>query len=232
MFIPLLPLNYACFSRLKHYRKRQSDWGKCFIIKNIFTVFVGLVFTTTACLAQSNCANKTYRKAHQAQCTTYEDDNSNTPALLALVGGAALAGVGIALAGTGSSNNSGVTEPVPSQTTAIRSSNTGINYSLSDTIKNNKIYTSYIKSETDGSDISLETLQSAKENNIYNKNYKQFDAVNLAFATARGFTGKNVNIAIMDDFNYHHGYSVHNLAQYVAKDANINNYNFRGYFTS
>ncbi len=189
-------------------------------IKRILIGFVTAVSIVTGCFADSKCDSSAYYRTHKTEC----EKSSNITTILAVAGGAALAGVGIALANNGSSNNASSPEH-SNQTITLRSSNTNSNYALTDKIQNNKIYTSYIYSETNGADISDDILQFAKATETYTKNYKQFDSVNLAYAIARGYTGKNVNIAIMDDFNYHHGYTVHNLAQYAAKDANIANYN-------
>ena len=42
---------------------------------------------------------------------------------------------------------------------------------------------------------------------------------------ARNFTGKNVNIAVVDDMNNYHGHSVKDIVSYIAPDANITTQN-------
>lgn len=194
-------------------------------LNNIFAGIVGVVFTTTACFANYNCKNAVYRRNHPSQCARIAKQSDTTPtAFLSLLGGAALVGVGVALA-TQSSHSGGSSNEITNQNSFPRSANVNINYALTDRVQNNKIYSSYVASATNGSDVSFGALQSVRQSANYQKNYKQFDDINLAFAHARGLTGKNVNIAVLDDFNYYHGDAVYDLAKYVAPDASIKEYN-------
>ena len=193
-------------------------------LNNIFAGIMGVVFTTTACFANYNCNNAAYRRNHPSQCAKIAKQSDTTPtAFLSLLGGAALVGVGVALASQ-SSNGSGSQE-ITNQNYFPRSANATANYALSDKVENNRIYSSYVASATNGSDVSTSSLQSVRKSGTYQKNYKQFEDINLAFAHARGFTGKNVSLAILDDFNYYHGYAVQDLAKYVAPDAKVEKYN-------
>ena len=194
-------------------------------LTNIFAGFVGVVFTTTACFANSNCNNPTYRRNHPSQCARIEKQSGETPTtFLSLLGGAALVGVGVALAAQ-SSNSGGSSNEITNQNYFPRSANAIANYAPTDKVANNRLYSSYVASATNGLDVSNGALQSVYQSANYQKNQKQFDDIKLAWATARGFTGKNVNIAILDDFSYYHGYAVQDLAEYVAPDAKVEKYN-------
>ena len=195
------------------------------ILNNIFAGIMGIVFTTTACFANHNCNNAVYRRNHPSQCARIAKQSDTTPtAFLSLLGGAALVGVGVALASQ-SAHSGGSSNEITNQNSFPRSANAIANYALTDKVANNRLYSSYVASATNGSDVSASALQSVRQSVNYQKNQKQFDDIKLAWATARGFTGKNVNIAILDDFNYHHGYAVLDLAKYVAPDAKIEQYN-------
>ena len=194
-------------------------------LNNIFAGIVGIVFTTTACFANYNCKNAVYRRNHPSQCARAEKQSDTTPtAFLSLLGGAALVGVGVALASQ-SDHSGGSSNEITNQNSFPRSANVNINYALTDRVHNNKIYSSYVASATNGSDVSDSALQAVRQSAKYQNNQKQFDNIKLAWANARGFTGKNVNIAILDDFNYYHGEVVYDLAKYVAPDANVEKYN-------
>jgi len=129
--------------------------------------------------------------------------------MLTLAGGAALVGVGVALA-SHTSNHSGSNGDITNQTI----------------INNRKASTaSYMDSLTNGSDVSITTINSIKNTTEYQRNHKQYDSINFAYAVARGFSGKNSDIVILDDFNSTHGDTVHDVLSYVAPDANITNEN-------
>ena len=194
-------------------------------LNNIFAGIMGVVFTTTACFANYNCNNAAYRRNHPSQCAKIAKQSDTTPtAFLSLLGGAALVGVGVALASQ-SAHSGGSSNEITNQNYFPRSANAIANYALTDKVANNRLYSSYVASATNGSDVSASALQSVRQSANYQKNQKQFDDIKLAWATARGFTGKNVNIAILDDFNYYHGEVVYDLAKYVAPDAKIERYN-------
>ena len=188
------------------------------LLKNIFTGLFSVAFATTSAFAASDCDNYAYRRAHPVTCGV----SSNT--LLTLVGGAALVGVGVALASQ-SSGNSGANGNISNQDTNQRVALPS-NINVNDIISNRRISTSaYMNSLTNGTDVSATTINTIKSDAQYQRNYKQYNAIDFAYARARGFSGKNSNIMIMDDFNGTHGATVHDILGYIATDANITNAN-------
>ena len=193
------------------------------ILKTIFTSFVSVAFATTAAFANINCNNPVYRYNHPQQCNkTKPEPKTNTKALT-LLGGVTLIGIGAALASQ-ISNSNGSSNEVTNQNVFPRSANINLNYSLTDKIVNRKIRAAYIGSATKGNDVSNITVEQIQNAEYYKKNIAQFDSINLALAQARGFTGKNSTIAVLDDFNSYHGYAVKDLIKYTAPDANIETY--------
>ena len=177
------------------------------LLKNIFTGIMLVVFTATTCFGAQNCDNARYRRIYPERC---QQTNGNST-LLALAGGAALVGVGAALfAHTNGDHGSSSAVSNPRQT---------------EIIVNQRIASSYIDSLTNGNDVDFSALQNIKQSASFQRNYKQYDAVNFAYANARGFTGKNSNINVLDDFYGNHGTNVHYILHNVAPDANITTYN-------
>lgn len=204
--------------------------------------------TVPASAGQMDCRNASYRRSHPVRCQNYKSDRSSNTALM-LAGGAALVGVGVALAAQGSSGGgSGSSEGITNQAyTANNNANSSTgaffqfsnkyaNYAQSDTVQNQRLASNYLESKTNGSDIGSAKIAQIKNSYNYSKNATQYDQIKYAWASARGFSGKNTNIAIMDDFNSYHGYSVKYLAGVIAPDANIKTYslttganNFKSY---
>ena len=190
------------------------------IIRNIFTGFISTVLMTTECFgASDNCRNAFYRQKHPDQCQETESA-SKTKTVIAVVGGAVLAGAGIALANASSGGDSSGSAS-GNQQTITRSSNARATYALNDSIKNKKIYKSYIESATKGSDIAPEQIEAIRNSANYIKNQRHFDSINFAWATARGFSGKNITVNVLDDFEHYHGFAAHDIVSYIAKDAKI-----------
>ena len=187
-------------------------------LKNIFTVFLATMLLATRCFgAPADCQNEFYRKSHPKQCPEIKSDTISGTTIMAILGGATLVGAGIALANKTSDNSGSSSTNQPNDT--IRSAS--ITYELTDTIKNKKISASYITSATNGSDISPETIELIKNSDTYTKNSQHFDLIKLPWSYARGFSGKNVKINVLDDFEHYHGDAVHDIINYVAKDATI-----------
>ena len=190
-------------------------------LKNIFIVFLATVLATTDCFAVStNCNNPFYRRTHQKQCQEVKSDTDSTTPWMTIIGGAVLAGTGIALA-VKSSDGGANSAQTPNQNTFARSANAVQAYALGDYIQNKKISTSYIKSATNGSDIDTDTIESIRNSADYVKNQKHFDTIKMAWAHARNFDGKNVAINVLDDFAHYHGYAVHDIVSYIAPNASI-----------
>ena len=188
------------------------------LLKMLFTIFTILSFLTTDVFAASNnCKNARYRRLHPEDCEeTYY--NSTT---IALLGGAALVGVGIALANQNSSDSI-PTSKITNQSNFPRSSNA--DYSLADYVQNQKANDNYIDSLTHGTDIDNYTLQQIRLSDKYIKNFSQYESINFAWSIARGLSGKNVNIAVMDDFYSYHGNAVRDIAKDIATKSNITTY--------
>lgn len=190
-------------------------------LKYIFTGFLATVLATTDCFAVSTkCNNPFYRRTHQKQCQEVKSDTDSTTPWMTIIGGAVLAGTGIALA-VKSSDGGANSAQTPNQNNFARSANAVQAYALGDYIQNKKISTSYIKSATNGSDIDTDTIESIRNSADYVKNQKHFDTIKMAWAHARGFSGKNVTINILDDFYNYHGHAVHDIIKYVAPNAAI-----------
>lgn len=190
-------------------------------LKNIFTVLFSVAFATTSAFAAQDCRNATYRAAYPEKCANAKSaDNNNT--FLLLLGGAALVGVGAALAGQ-SSGDGGSSSTISNQTTFPRltlTNNIDVNYAQNDKVQNNKISYYYVTG-ANSADIDVYKLNNIKTSNTYQKNYKQYDNINFGYAVARGFTGKNTTINVVDDFNTYHGNSVYEITHNIANDANI-----------
>ena len=186
-------------------------------LKNIFTVLFSVAFATTSAFAAPDCRNATYRAAYPEKCAKYtKSDNNNT--FLALLGGAALVGAGVALASQ-SSGDGGSSSTISNQTTFPRlalSPNVNPNYTQNENVANQRISSfDYISNS-----YNVDTY-AVKKSATYQKNKKQYDSIHFDIAKARGFTGKNTTVNVIDDFNTYHGHSVYEIASTIASDANI-----------
>ena len=194
------------------------------VLKRIFAALLIVAFTATKSLASWDCDNEKYRQIYPEKCQISKNNNN---ILLSLAGGAALVGIGVALAAQ-NSGSGGSSSTISNQSNFPRiplSPNINVNYAQTDTIKNQRAASSYLNSLTNGNDIDASTIQNIKQSNIYQRNYNQYNAVNLAWAWARGFSGKNSNIAIIDDFQSNHGDTVYYILHNVAPNANISKNN-------
>ena len=189
-------------------------------MKTIFNTVLGVAFVTTSAFAAPDCNNLTYRRAYPEKCAKTKSSNNNT--ILALAGGAALVGVGVALA-TQSSGNGGSSSTISNQSSFPRltlTPNISANYSQNDYVQNNKVAYYYINT-TYPNDIDIQTLSAVRLSGAYQRNRNQYDNINFAMALGRGFTGKNASINIIDNFDTYHGNSVYEIAHNIASDANI-----------
>ena len=195
-------------------------------LKKIFTVFTSVAMATSMSFAHSNCDYEIYRNLHKQECAKHDKKTAQSDStLLAVLGGAALAGIGISIANQGSGDSGAHGSTNNNFNTSIqRSTNVSINYSLTDTVQNYQTYDSYV-SQTDSNDIDSAVINGIKSADWYERNSKQYDRINLAWSIARDFTGKNTNIAVVDDMNDYHGHSVKDIVSYIAPDANITTQN-------
>ncbi|MBQ3785484.1 MAG: S8 family serine peptidase [Alphaproteobacteria bacterium] len=187
------------------------------VLKKVFVALFAVVFTTVGAFGNPNCKNANYRRAYPEKCKS-----SNNTTLLTVAGGAVLVGTGVALAlqSSGGGHGSSAANQTNYQRTPL-SANIVANYSLSDYVQNKKANGIYLDSLTNGNDIDETVLNQIKSDYDYQKNQQQFDAIDFAYATARGYSGKNIDIQIMDNFNTEHGNHVYAIATYIAPDANI-----------
>ena len=179
-----------------------------------------VVFTAlNAFGATQNCENEYYRRTHPEKCKSGILSNKT---LLTLTGGAILVGTGVALAAQSSSGNG--TSSNSNQTSFQRttlSPNIAINYALSDYVKNKKINAIYLDSLTHGTDIDTSVINSIKSDIEYQRNYNQYNSINFAYAIARGHTGTDTNINVLDNFYIMHGNAVRDVLHNIAPGANI-----------
>lgn len=191
------------------------------MFRNIFISFLFTVLTLTDCFAFSNdCHNELFRKNHPKICQQTKSITTSDTSITTIIGGAILAGAaGIALTNKLSHNSDSTNNY--DNATILRSANIVSSYALNDIIKNKKIYNSYIESETNGYDIAPTTIESIRNSSNYIQNQKHFDTIKMAWAHARGFSGKNISVNILDDFAHYHGDAVHEIIGYIAPNATI-----------
>ena len=160
------------------------------VFERLFTVLFLVVFTTLSAFGNSNCSNEYYRRTYPEKCK-----NTNNNTFLTLAGGAALVGIGVALA-SHTNGSHGSSSTVSNQSNFPRtplSANIVINYAPTDYVQNQQINAIYLNSLTNGNDIDANTINSIKSSQEYQRNYRQYDAIKFAWAKARDFSGKNTN---------------------------------------
>ena len=187
------------------------------VLKKIFVALFTVVFTTVGAFGDPNCKNENYRRAYPEKCKS-----SNNTTLLTVAGGAVLVGTGVALAlqSSGGHGSSSTSNQTAFQRTPL-STNIVTNYALTDYVQNKKINAIYLGSATNGNDIDESVINSIKSDYDYQRNRRQYDAIDFAYAIAREYSGKNININILDNFYIEHGNHVYTIAENIAKDANI-----------
>lgn len=187
------------------------------MITKILNFFMAAVLTTSTCFAMpAACQNPVYRRAYPNRCTD-QSTNKTSHTALWLGGGAAAAGIVaiVAMAGGGSGGGndttSGVISDIPSSPNMPGTSGPSMpTMNAYDRVG----YT------------NPELLAAARANNKYAPNVTQYDTIRAAYSLARGYTGKNSTIAILDSGDYgYHGTAVKNIAGgAIAPDVHINAY--------
>lgn len=192
------------------------------LLKNIFTATFMVVFATLSAFATDPyCENANYRIAYPERC---KSSNNNT--VLWLVGGAALVGSGVALAMQSSGGDGSHASSNQSSFARLPLSSSVVSYySPTTRIENKKIDAVYTGSLTNGYDIDSDTLNAIKSSAVYQKNFRQYDAIDFAYAIARERTGQDVDVVILDDFYASHGENVRDVLDNIATNANINTVN-------
>lgn len=151
----------------------------------------------------SRCDNAIYRKNNPNEC---KSQNSFSFVSGGAIGGGVLAAVGAGLAFMGGAlggGDNGATTSIPQPKMATLSA--------------------YMHVGGDVSDIQLTNVMDDKN---YARNFDQYNEIRVAYSLARGYTGKNSTIAILDTgFDVWHGQKVAQIASTtIAPDAKINNY--------
>lgn len=171
--------------------------------KEIFAGVLSAVVCCTSALA-GDCDNATYRRYNPDKCANYSDKTAFSFAGTGtiLTGGAALIGGALAvlsLGGSGGGSSSATdTTPMPTLPT----------------------YT-YV-----GGDVKAVELASVMNQHEYERNFNQYNEIRLGYSLARGFTGKNSTIAVIDaGLDTRHGRAVENIASgQIAPDAIVKSY--------
>ncbi len=181
-----------------------------FSMRMVSKILIGILCATVSlapCFAaDKKCNNRAYRQNNPSKCKTAE--KADDLWTIALVGGAAVAGAGIALAAMSAGGNDG-------STTGSAPGSTGKRI----LVPTMKIYDTVGYTDPN----LLATAMSATE---YGKNLEHYNEIRLAYSLARGFTGKNSTIAVLDTGDYSwHGTAVANIAgNAIAPNATINSY--------
>ena len=168
-----------------------------------------------------DCANEMYRRYNPDKCiqTASSESKLSFATAAAITGGtAALVGGTIALLGMSSSGESHLS----SATSSGRPSVAHPTLSTYNMV---------------GADVDIIQLASVTNTSGYIKNANTYDEIRVAYSLARGYTGKNSNIAIFDaGIKSWHGRQVAALASgTIAPDATVNHYrvvDFDGEFYS
>ncbi len=173
-------------------------------MKTLNIIFSGLCYATLLATTAhaNNCDNIIYRKYNPSKCAGTSMSFAATGATIGL--GSALVGGALALAGGLSSGGGG------GATTQ----------SAAPVMPTLPVYNLV------GGDVDSAHLASIANNSLYNKNFNQYNEIRLNYSLARGFTGKNSTIAILDagDDTWH-GKTVAAIARGpIAPDATVNTY--------
>lgn len=175
-------------------------WARAFLSAILSTATVAGsadAFTINA----SRCDNAIYRKNNPSEC---KSQNSWSFTSGGLIAGGAISAVGAALAFMGSASNGGdssITVQQPQMATM----------------------SAYMHV---GGDVSQTQLAAVIDNKDYTHNFNQYNEIRVAYSLARGYTGKNSTIAILDTgSDVWHGQKVAQIASTtIAPDAVVNSY--------
>lgn len=150
----------------------------------------------------SRCDNATYRKNNPEICKSYDDKAFSFMSGGTIAGGAISAvGATLALMGAAANNNSEADTPEPKLATM----------------------SAYMHV---GGDVTHAQLAAAINSQDYTRNFDQYNEIRTAYSLARGYTGKNSTIAILDTgTDIWHGQKVAQIASgTIAPDAIVNSY--------
>lgn len=144
----------------------------------------------------NNCTSPDFRKKNPDICPKF--NNKFSWATAGITAGATLAtiGAGIAIFSGGSNGGSDHTQPTATLATY----------------------------NTVGADVSNSQLTRITSSDEYTKNFAQYNEIRLAYSMARGYTGKNSTIAVLDSGAWH-GNTVTSIATGpIAPNATVNHH--------
>lgn len=169
------------------------------------SAFLSVAFVTGGVnafsITQSRCDNAIYRKNNPNEC---KSDKSFSFMSGGVIGGGVLAAVGAGLAVMGSvTNDTSSPQSAPQPQMATLSAYMHV-----------------------GGDVSEAQLAAASSTKDYGRNFNQYNEIRAAYSLARGYTGKNSTIAILDTgYDVWHGQKVAQIASTaIAPDATVNSY--------
>ncbi|MDR1337699.1 MAG: S8 family serine peptidase [Rickettsiales bacterium] len=172
-------------------------------MSNILTALICTTVCATTSFAESyDCSDSVYRKYNASECATFSDSSDSSGyTALSLLGGALVAGAGIALVAS-----------------AVQADDAG---------GNGKFYnqpTMRVYDTVGYTDRNV--LGAILSDPNYKRNLEHYNEIRLAYSLARGFTGKGATIAVLDTGNYSwHGTAVANVVgTAIAPDAAITPY--------
>ncbi len=166
------------------------------------SVFLCMLVTCMPVFA-NDCGDEIYRRYNPDECSNNIPDSQDSKlsfATTAAIGGGALAVIG--------------------GTIALLSK------SSSDTEKKSTAQPTLQTYNMVGSDIDSAHLSSIIHKSEYSRNFNEYNDIRLAYSLARGFTGKNSTIAVLDSGkNTWHGKNVAHLSSgHIAPDATVKSY--------
>ncbi len=150
-------------------------------------------------MARANCNNQTYKKSHPYECLVSSKTAVGAGLVLAGAAGAAAAAFGMS-SGGGGGGGAPADMPMPTMNTY-----------------------DYV-----GADVGASHLASVTSTLEYGRNKTQYDSIRLAYSLARGYTGKNSTIAVLDADSWHGNTVAAVAAGPVAPDATIEKYAIAG----
>lgn len=170
--------------------------------EKMFALRLILIAAVTAApvAAYADCANPIYKKNHPYECLA--TSKGAIGAGLALAGAAAIGGAAMALGGGGGGGGSGSSSAAPMPT------------------MNTYDYV--------GGDVSASHIAAVTSDDKYSRNQAQYDSIRLAYSLARGFTGKNSTIAVLDANSWHGAAVTAVAAGPIAPDAVVEKYSIAG----
>ena len=155
----------------------------------------------------NDCANPTYRKLNPNACKEYSEKSFSFATGGAIAGGT-LAAIGAGLAILGSASGGTSNNATPQSTQSIVPMPTLPAYTHV------------------GADVTSTQLAAVMDTTDYGRNFDQYNEIRMAYSLARGYTGKNSTIAILDTgYDEWHGKNVADIASGpIAPDATITSY--------